>query len=1558
MDRLSALLVRQAEDSAEREARLAAMVERLVIASPVRAAAPLEAAVTAAGTDTGASGPPRLRLPLSSTPAPHLHASASLREFSAWREKLSAYFMLTGVSTLRLREQRAALLGLLDDEWQRTLRYGLNVSDDTPLDDVLESMEAHLRTQRNVVVDRRDFYARCQQTGERFDDFLCGVREIAAFCDFCPHCVDDQIRDRIVCGAGDDEAVRRLLEAKDLTLQRAIDICRACENARTACADIRGGPSSDVRHVRAARAVGGTPNASGPEPEQGRCQRCGRAEHSDPARCRAAAAICRGCGVRGHFAAMCRRTAGVPGSAESAGGRFRGRSRGRWKPGRRRSPSPSPSPSQSQSPPPSRVRRVIADVYGGRPTRPAPKVMVEVHHPAGRDGVRCTPDSGAEATVMGTAVSRSLGLSDADFDTEATEGFSAVGHHRLACRGSFRADVTLGSRRVNVIIFVIDKLDGMLLSWFDSVALGLLPPDFPAQVQSVTSSTPPPPTPPPRRRRRRGEDERQPARPIAAVVPPGSSAVPPGSRSTDPPSGAGRSTPSGGCTGVGAAAALTPPPDGLSERWRPVTPAPVAGSGLPTWEDDGDPSTAIIEEHRSAIIASFPRVFDGDAKLPAMAGAPMQFDLKAGYKPVAITAARPVPYAWREEVKAQLDDLQARGIIQPVDYATEWCHAMVLVPKPSGGVRVCVDFTPLNRYVERPAYPTRTAQSVVADMPAGQRWFSTLDAKMGYFQVEIAERCQDLTCFMTPWGRMKFLRAPMGLTVSGDEYLRRGDQALCGIPGTAKIVDDILTYDVTYRQHLSHVIDIIRRCDENRITLNPAKFQFARQEVDFCGYRVTPAGYTSDGEKLRAIAEFPQPQNITDLRSFLGLATQLGPFSSDLADAASPLRDLLKKGRIWCWTSDHEVAFRDVKRVLSAPPVMAYFDPCLATVLQTDASSTRGMGFALLQRHGDVWRLVHCGSRFLTDVETRYAVIEVELAACLWACKKCHMYLAGLPQFDIVVDHRPLVSILNCKRLADIENPRLQRMRLRLTAYSFIASWQRGADHKIPDALSRAPVSDPAAGDEVAEPDPDPLHAAVIAALQAESTAEDGTLLAPLMDPALEKIRAAASRDPEYLKLRGVVMQGFPDHCHELPPEVRPYWGVRSMLAVDDGLLVYGSRLVIPSDMRREVLRQLHASHQGIERTRRRARLCVYWPGIDNDIANIVSSCSVCRAMRPSQPREPMWQEDTAPGRVFESVSADFFHVAGRTFLVCADRLSGWPYVSVCRRTASADQLTRELRHLFSLMGVPAVLRSDGGPQFASSTLRRFLEKWEVNHQMSSPGHPQSNGHAEAAVKAVKKLVIAASLRGVFDEEQLDRGLLEIRNTPRSDGRSPNQVLFGHPVRTPLPVHHRAFAPQWQRMADECDARADRLHQEARQRHDRDTRPLSRLGIGSRVDVQDLTTGRWDRTGIVVAIGARRSYSVKMPSGRLYWRNRRFLRPHRPLVPETAAERRAADGAAHRPSTRPARPVSGTGMLQPAGLPRRADTADPAPAPALRRSTRPRDPPRRLQVRWGTTTYE
>lgn len=130
------------------------------------------------------------------------------------------------------------------------------------------------------------------------------------------------------------------------------------------------------------------------------------------------------------------------------------------------------------------------------------------------------------------------------------------------------------------------------------------------------------------------------------------------------------------------------------------------------------------------------------------------------------------------------------------------------VPKKTSGVRLCVDLARLNSYVKRPVYPMRSPHDAIALIGTGAVWFTNLDAKMGYFQVTIREEDQDLTCFITPWGRYKFRRAVMGLISSGDEHNRRGDQALGDIPNTIKIVDDILAYDSTYSAHLAHVIQI------------------------------------------------------------------------------------------------------------------------------------------------------------------------------------------------------------------------------------------------------------------------------------------------------------------------------------------------------------------------------------------------------------------------------------------------------------------------------------------------------------------------------------------------------------------------------------------------------------------------------------------------------------------------------------------------------------------------------------------------------------------------------
>lgn len=252
---------------------------------------------------------------------------------------------------------------------------------------------------------------------------------------------------------------------------------------------------------------------------------------------------------------------------------------------------------------------------------------------------------------------------------------------------------------------------------------------------------------------------------------------------------------------------------------------------------------------------------------------------------------------------------------------------------------------------------------------------------------------------------------------------------------------------------------------------------------------------------------------------------------------------------------------------------------------------------------------------------------------------------------------------------------------------------------------------------------------------------------------------------------------------------------------------------------------------------------------------------------------------DDHPSRPFESVSADFFHVAGKSFLVIADRLSGWPVVVPCGHDTTAARVTRMFCVYFREVGVPLRLRTDGGPPFASQDFKQFTDRWGVHHLITSPHYPQSNGHAEAAVKAVKHLILKTAPSGNIDCEDFDRGLLELRNTPTPAGRSPAQILYGHPLRTCVPAHPLSFTDEWQTKTEDYDRRVAAQTDQVTSRYDSHARPLSKLTLGQHVRIQDTTSLRWDKVGVVMGHGRSRQYQVRLPSGRVWWRNRRHLRP-------------------------------------------------------------------------------
>ncbi|XP_045133033.1 uncharacterized protein LOC123517147 [Portunus trituberculatus] len=229
---------------------------------------------------------------------------------------------------------------------------------------------------------------------------------------------------------------------------------------------------------------------------------------------------------------------------------------------------------------------------------------------------------------------------------------------------------------------------------------------------------------------------------------------------------------------------------------------------------------------------------------------------------------------------------------------------------------------------------------------------------------------------------------------------------------------------------------------------------------------------------------------------------------------------------------------------------------------------------------------------------------------------KCGYYLKGLQTFEHVTDHRPLISILNSYTLDAVENPRLQRLKEKLSPFIFTARWRAGKQLCIPDALSRHPVSSPT--DEANMLVDVSAHEAVaVRAIHSLASPDDSQ--PATTDVQLEELQRAACTDETYIRLLHCVRNGFPSHRYDLHTTLLDYWKIRDELYCDGDLVLYGPRIVVPVASRKLVLRRLHDSHCRAEDTKRRAQQTMFWPGINEDITNVVRACDACQTLLPSQ---------------------------------------------------------------------------------------------------------------------------------------------------------------------------------------------------------------------------------------------------------------------------------------------------------------------------------------------------
>ena len=399
-------------------------------------------------------------------------------------------------------------------------------------------------------------------------------------------------------------------------------------------------------------------------------------------------------------------------------------------------------------------------------------------------------------------------------------------------------------------------------------------------------------------------------------------------------------------------------------------------------------------------------------------------------------------------------------------------------------------------------------------------------------------------------------------------------QILEGLEGVQCNIDDVLVHAATQSQHDTILDQVLQRLSRAGVTLNSTKCEFNTKQIKFLGHIVSPEGIRPDPEKVSAVVDMPPPNNLQETRTFLGMVNHLGKFAEQLANKTKLIRDFVKKETESYWGPAQQTAFDKVKKTLANAPILSLYDPNRETKISADASSHR-LGAVLLQKHDDAWKPITFISRALTPTEARYAQIEKEALALVWACERCSDYIVG-KSVSAETDHKPLVPLLTKHSLADTP-PRIQRLRMCLMKFHIKELVHvPGKQLYVADTLSRLRPPNQAINATIPEEEMNIYIGSIL----------EGT---PISDQKLQQVRDAQNEDEVCHKIKTYCQDGWPDR-YQLNDAIKPYWTEREELTIVQGILMKSNHIVIPSSLKLEVLDRIHEGHQGIVKCRAHAR--------------------------------------------------------------------------------------------------------------------------------------------------------------------------------------------------------------------------------------------------------------------------------------------------------------------------------------------------------------------------------
>ena len=669
------------------------------------------------------------------------------------------------------------------------------------------------------------------------------------------------------------------------------------------------------------------------------------------------------------------------------------------------------------------------------------------------------------------------------------------------------------------------------------------------------------------------------------------------------------------------------------------------------------------------------------------------------------------------EIDGHISDMLRRGVIQPSK--SPWASGIVMVTKKDGTKRFCVDYRRLNDVTLKDSYPLPRIDNSLEQL-AGAQWFSCLDLNSGYWQVEMDETDRAKTAFSSRQGLFEFRVMPFGLCNAPATFERLMETVLAGLNWQICLIylDDVIVHGRTFEEMLHNLDQVFSRLSSAGLKLKPRKCQLFQKEVKYLGHIVCRDGIKTDPSKTETIREWPEPKNLSEVRSFLGLCSYYRRFIQDYAQIAKPLHKLTEKGQRFVFGADCQAAFSKLKAHLSDAPVLAHPDFSEQFILDTDACDS-GIGAVLSQKIGGTERPVAYASKSLTKAERRYCVTRKELYAVVFFVKYFRHFLYG-KNFLVRTDHSSLRWLLNFK------NPegQLARWLEVLSSFDMKIEHRPGRLHGNADGLSRRPCKqcgrqeDCLKGDGVAQ-----VQSQALDLKDAQEADDDIRRLKSWVDSGVRPGRKEL--EPESLYLKSLVAQLDQLELHE---------GIvmRRWEDSENNRVVYQG--IVPLRLRREVLKYSHdiraSGHLGMKKTFARARQGFYWPGMRNDVRTYINGCEACARRKDPMKTKHAPMEITRSGFPMERIAVDILGPLPTTdrgnsyILVIGDYFTKWMECHPMPNMEAKTVATILLEQVVTRFGVPQVIHSDQGRQFESALFSEMCTLLQIKKTRTTPYHP------------------------------------------------------------------------------------------------------------------------------------------------------------------------------------------------------------------------------------------